>query len=419
LRFFAAASIVLFHFRLPAFYAPFGLYLDLPAIGMPLFFTLSGFIIHYIYSDIFAGRWHQAVGAFAVARFSRLYPLYLTMIGYFVAFSPQFAALLADGPLGLSYLSLTQTWWYWHRAGEYIVLQPFGVSWSLSTEWFFYFAYAAGLYRVARIASVRMMIVVLGLACIAAFALNFIFYDNADAIEAAGIRLIPDAIPRSKSFANSLFAWLMLTSPYFRIWEFISGVLTCQLYLLLRNRPSAAAIGGRFFWAGFAWIAAGLIVLGDLEGSHSALLPLAPKTFAFVAFLHSTFLLVPGMILMLLGLACGRCAAARFISLAPLVFGGEISYGIYLGHIPFVASFAALPPDFPSKALGLAIELLAACIIAAGLYTIIEMPAKRFLRRAPAKVRSLIGKFRDDDGAETAVAAGRIARPVEKLEVPV
>ena len=53
-----------------------------PAIGMPLFFTLSGFIIHYVYADAFASGWRRAGGEFAIARFSRIYPLYLALLVY-------------------------------------------------------------------------------------------------------------------------------------------------------------------------------------------------------------------------------------------------------------------------------------------------------------------------------------------------
>ena len=36
--------------------------LSLTGVGMPLFFTLSGFIIHYVYADPFATGWRRACG---------------------------------------------------------------------------------------------------------------------------------------------------------------------------------------------------------------------------------------------------------------------------------------------------------------------------------------------------------------------
>ena len=46
--------------------------------AMSLFFILSGCVIHYNYADSFkAGNFRAAVSGFFVARFARLYPLYL------------------------------------------------------------------------------------------------------------------------------------------------------------------------------------------------------------------------------------------------------------------------------------------------------------------------------------------------------
>ena len=50
----------------------------LAGLGMTLFFVLSGFVIHYNY----CGTIPKAGGlrAFAVARFARLYPLYIALL---------------------------------------------------------------------------------------------------------------------------------------------------------------------------------------------------------------------------------------------------------------------------------------------------------------------------------------------------
>jgi peptidoglycan/LPS O-acetylase OafA/YrhL len=74
LRAIAAFTIVFGHGYIPWGYVT--------ALGMPLFFTLSGFIIHYVYCEAFRANWGRAVGDFAVARFSRLYPLYFLLLMY-------------------------------------------------------------------------------------------------------------------------------------------------------------------------------------------------------------------------------------------------------------------------------------------------------------------------------------------------
>jgi peptidoglycan/LPS O-acetylase OafA/YrhL len=47
----------------------------LASFSMTLFFVLSGFVIHYNYSDVIQQR--GGIQKFFVARFARLYPLYL------------------------------------------------------------------------------------------------------------------------------------------------------------------------------------------------------------------------------------------------------------------------------------------------------------------------------------------------------
>jgi peptidoglycan/LPS O-acetylase OafA/YrhL len=382
LRFFAALSIAATHFGFATFYKPFGLHLELALIGMPLFFCLSGFIMHYVYSEAFSTAWRKAGGRFAFARFSRLYPLYIALIGYFVVFNPKFAALMGQPAIGFSYLTLTQTWWYWQVGGETIGAQPFGLSWSLSTEWFFYFVYAAVLYRVARVAAPAVLARLLVAACLAAFAVSFVVFLNAEDIEAFELGLMTNGLPGGLTNGNSVFAWLVWASPYFRIWEFVAGVLACQLYLALRDRPVGVQLSSRLFWWGFLWLVSAFLLVAAGERLRALL----PQVAGYLSVVAPTFLMAPGMVLVLLGVALGRCMAARLLSISALVFGGEISYSLYLGH-QFVGSVATLPADFPPTP-GLVIQLFIACVIAAGMYSVIELPAKRFLRRFAGGWRS-------------------------------
>jgi len=82
LRFVAAFSILLGH--TVEWTSPFTT--DTPIIhitaisiyGMPLFFVLSGFVIHLNYARLFQKQpFPVAMGDFLIARFARLYPLYL------------------------------------------------------------------------------------------------------------------------------------------------------------------------------------------------------------------------------------------------------------------------------------------------------------------------------------------------------
>jgi hypothetical protein len=86
--------------------------LSLSTVGMTLFFTLSGFVIHYNYAASLArpgGKWR-----FAVARFARLYPLFLLVfvVATYFEFRNSDGKIDLISPLPL-YLTFTESWWFW------------------------------------------------------------------------------------------------------------------------------------------------------------------------------------------------------------------------------------------------------------------------------------------------------------------
>jgi peptidoglycan/LPS O-acetylase OafA/YrhL len=85
----------------------------LGGLGMPLFFVLSGFVIHYNYSEpIEIGGWPNVYNFF-VARFARLYPLYISCIAFDLIFKYSYVQLPASTAQALPYyVTLTQSWFY-------------------------------------------------------------------------------------------------------------------------------------------------------------------------------------------------------------------------------------------------------------------------------------------------------------------
>jgi peptidoglycan/LPS O-acetylase OafA/YrhL len=95
---------------------------------------LSGFVIHYNYAKVIKDEGLISGGCrFIAARIARLYPLYALAL-----------IITLDGlPSGvfhnhqwieLSYISMTQSWFN-------LEMFSFPPAWSISTEWFFYFAF--------------------------------------------------------------------------------------------------------------------------------------------------------------------------------------------------------------------------------------------------------------------------------------
>ena len=98
--------------------------------SMSLFFVLSGFVIHYNYAALIRSEGGLGVYKFIVARFARLYPLYLFVLIVGGAF-----AIEQRPHVLLAHLTLSQSWFNMADA-------IFAPSWSISTEWFFYLVFA-------------------------------------------------------------------------------------------------------------------------------------------------------------------------------------------------------------------------------------------------------------------------------------
>ena len=376
LRFVAAATVAFAHFAEGSGFAPFGLHSPISVIGMPLFFTLSGFIVHYVYAGSFAQSWRAAVPAFAFARFSRLYPLFFAILLFYLL-GKLGRMFYAHPGIGLSFASLTGTWWYWVADGEALAGQRYHISWSISTEMFFYLVYALVLYRVAALASARRCAVLLVLSCVLTYAAFYGVFATQDSWLAFVLARHPEFISTDVDMNNSFYRWLVYLSPYFHLPEFIAGCLTCQIYLLVRSSgaPIRAGIVEILGWSGVAWLVAALallVVRWDFDVGRQFL--------AFVVFLHMNFLMAPGCCLLILALALGGSSIARALGHRVPTYLGEVSYSIYLGH-PFVFTFmVVIGLGAPAYAMTLGLALVA--VWASLLYFSIERPGKVWLRAA-------------------------------------
>jgi peptidoglycan/LPS O-acetylase OafA/YrhL len=352
--------------------------------GMPLFFTLSGFIIHYVYSSEFAHSWPRTAREFAVARFSRLFPLFGFLLLFSLLFTPLGKAL-GDSPwILLSYATMTASWWYWHIEGISLIQMQFGWSWSVSTEVFFYVAYAAVLYRISALRSLAGTVAVFVTFCLVAYLIVFFVVDERDAWAPFAEATISNFIPATtgEQFPNSFLRWLIYVSPYVHILEFIAGVLTCQIYLLMRR--NAVTIGRVWReglgWAGVAWVAAGLIYYATLPDVVSTFPPAAIRYLVALNFMGMNFLLVPGCCAIILALAVGRCTLQTALAAPAIVGLGEISYSIYLAH-PFISQVAYVAKENEHPLLSYAVAIAFLLIFSDALYRRIEIPSKLFLRR--------------------------------------
>lgn len=385
IRAVAAVLVVYFHFSywLSPF-APPGADLfrlaNAASYGMTLFFVLSGFVIHLTYS-----KWFERLAApravllFATARFARLYPLYLSFLvvwvvshhGYLLRFlnDPEFRVFT------LVHLLALQSWFPLMLDGKLSYNSVFNVSWSVSTEMFFYLVYPACFVALRKLSSAKQS----ALATLV-FAMTMLFLLP---LCARGFVPIGHQIERywgmhPDGAANGVWEWLVYESPYFRLPEFLLGALAAHSYLQSNAvRPEVQSDLARYLPS------TALVLIVAL-----ALLPEAYPTSGALKVLGRNFLLAPGFALLLYAIARPDNVIARILGSAGLVWLGEVSYSVYLLH-PFIprmidVTYNAYPVTLASTTLYLANLAMGGFALAAlswGMYSLLEMPARRVLRR--------------------------------------
>ena len=117
-------------------------------LGMTTFFVLSGFVIHYNYGANIAAKGAPAIRSFLIARFARLYPLYLLVLLISIALSPSFVGEFAFRTWSWRYLTMTQDWTPTLLDGRLLATLYVGGAWSISAEvglYIFYLALAVPL----------------------------------------------------------------------------------------------------------------------------------------------------------------------------------------------------------------------------------------------------------------------------------
>ena len=127
-------------------------------------------------------------------------------------------------------LTLTQSWVYVPLYGDRTIMSNgFGLSWSISTEAFFYVCYALWLARPIAYLKRHNAVIALALISLAAICVLLGAHSFRDTLNDTALRLVgPPAADGPYSFVT----WLTYFSPYVRIFEFLVGCLTAQLFLI-------------------------------------------------------------------------------------------------------------------------------------------------------------------------------------------
>jgi peptidoglycan/LPS O-acetylase OafA/YrhL len=324
-------------------------------IGMPIFFTLSGFVIALSYShwDWRDRPLHNLVRLFFY-RFARLYPAFFLFTVLIVLRNPPLRDL--SHPATQDYLwphlLLWHTWWPMRFGGVVAMEDAFSVSWSLSTECGLYLMFGLGAVLAALLPDGRRKSIILG---VVFFAATWTLVDLGWAFRSYLMPVGWDDWNWGR--------WLFQLSPLAVALQFGIGVIAYRISRL----PVAAGVARAASDTG----GVGLVIIYLLVALRA---PLSPTLFVSIA----TALLMIG--------ARSNSMLNRHLSGRGIVFIGTISYSLYLFHVlapgmvfkDQVVSFDGAAAAY--YVVNILISLALAVFVAAGIYRLVEVPGRRVIR---------------------------------------
>jgi peptidoglycan/LPS O-acetylase OafA/YrhL len=254
---------------------------------------------------------------------------------------------------------MTQSWWN-------VPLAVFPPCWSISTEWFFYFAFIPLAFVARRIARPAITLAIYCIsAALAAHLLLHLFKEPLTAFVDRWLFI-------GNKVSTDAWSWIIYMGPPLRLLEFVAGMLAAKTYITMRTKPTPRWVSVVLVLAPL-WCAAVI-----LAGSFWALSPIV-----------SNFIFAPALapLMVCVCLSAGRVNAA--LSSRPLLFMGEISYSVYLWSFfvitmlgsSFHSTTWSLEAGFNSVVKVVFIAGLTT-VVAYGSFLLIEVPARRWLRTA-------------------------------------
>lgn len=353
LRFFAAAAIV-FHHSKDVFELTRSVVSPVPLnLAVSFFFVLSGFILTYNYRNL---RGRAEVQRFYEARIARIWPVHFLSFGLVLLLIPKglwtaSAATSQIAGITLSNLALLHAWAPFF--GYFFSYN--GVSWSISTELFFYVAFPWLIQNWTQTWHYKSAIVLL----IAVSALTL-----------STLQSVPGIDEQHPMQLSSI--GIGYISPIVRIVEFLMGIWTAKLFIQFEDYQGGSSV---------AWTVAEFLCLVAAFILWKLCLEYAIRTKepnAWQVYLGSsggaiTFPFAIGV------MAFGRGWISKMLRLKQLVLLGQASFALYMTHQLLIAfvyiNKARYFSDVPDSALFL-LYWSVCIVLSIGIFLYFEQPAR-------------------------------------------
>ena len=362
LRIVAAIWVVVFHFHFTSLsgvtevVGVLGPLVTTGALGVDLFFVLSGFVIAHTYLASMGPGLHPGTAArFVWARFCRMWPVYALVFHLFGLWL--LARLLFGSDDDIAFQGVQPVLSFGQWVQQLLMVQMWnneyldgaswvGSTWSISAEWLAYLLFPAAALVFFRMRNLPLPVL-------------------------GGLALLLMA-PIASSYAT-------VGHPYYE-WSwavrilcgFAAGVL---VHLVVRRLPRTEAVRRGASRLAVALPVAMVVVLWGGQF-------VAPG-FGGVA--------IVGFPLLVGTLALADRGPAALLARPAFVQGGRVSYSLYLVHIPMFELFWLAQAYLPALRGGIVGHLVGAAVVvatypvAAAAFRWVEEPARRRLRRlAPA-----------------------------------
>ena len=381
LRFFAAFTVILIHYRGMLYYP---LLIDRIAVqgrtGVSFFFVLSGFILVYNYYDWFENNTRR-FKSFLWARFARVYPMHFVMlliftpiILYFFANQPDAVQNVA-GEAHLTPSLLVSSWF-----GTLILINDFiprilfrsiwnGASWSISAEAFFYLilplfiTYVLKHFKTSQ-TLLKLILCLFLIQLILFLAVAAIYYSlsNGQALSSS-----------SEGFSVGYHL------PFLRMWEFLIGA-TCGAFFVRYKDAEATsvvvkALSNRRIRNAILAVVLALILVVTFVNSNVGF-----WIFDFDS-LRWYVIYTPLFATLITTVAFGPSFLTSVLDNRWLVLLGEASYSLYMiQSLPVVILEIQQSDGNTLPQIDYILIILASVLASVGFFKFIEQPARLFLK---------------------------------------